>query len=297
LQAGGGAVERLLPCGFAEMRPRVGRVDLFVRHFRHVLADHRLGQALRIADVVEAKAAFHTQALLVGGAITAADIEQLVVFDVIGELAADAAIGAHRVHLAVGEFGAHVLVVYQRRRHQCAGRTGLHAFAAGDAGRAAHWIVEIKHNFFAMAASRHADDVVDLHFAAGADAEIALDAGVEIDRHGDVASVGRGHFFALGKTGDVDAHFVGPAPELGLRVMRGRTFRLVGDQKLEHHFARGFGALRDGFDFHAFGRLADTARSQHTLAFDLDHAGAAIAVGAVARLRRITKVRNFGALG
>ena len=42
-----------------------------------------------------------------------------------------------------------------------------------------------------MAAAGHADDVVDLDLAAGADAEIALDAGVEIDRHRHVAAVGR----------------------------------------------------------------------------------------------------------
>ena len=42
-----------------------------------------------------------------------------------------------------------------------------------------------------MAAAGHADHVVDLHFAAGADAEIALDAGVEIDRHRGMAAVGR----------------------------------------------------------------------------------------------------------
>src|SRR6185437_12893047 len=226
---------------FAEMRPRIGRVDLFVRHFRHaVLADHRLGQALRIADVVEAEAAFHAQTLLVRRAVAAGYVKQLVVLDVIGELAADAAIGAHAVRFAVGIFGALVPGVDQRRGHQRAGRTGLHTFAAGDAGRVAHRIVEIEHDFLGVAASRHADDVVDLHFAAGTDTEIALNAGVEIDRHGDMAAIGRGHFFALGKTGNVDAHFIGPSPELGLRIVRGRAFRLVGDQKLEHHFARGF---------------------------------------------------------
>jgi hypothetical protein len=42
-----------------------------------------------------------------------------------------------------------------------------------------------------MAAPRHADHVVDLHLATGADAEIALDAGVEVHRHGGMATVGR----------------------------------------------------------------------------------------------------------
>ncbi len=42
-------------------------------------------------------------------------------------------------------------------------------------------------------------------------------------------------------------------------------------------------------------RLADAARRQHALAFDLDHAGAAIAVGAIAGLGRITQMRNLDA--
>ncbi len=43
-----------------------------------------------------------------------------------------------------------------------------------------------------MATAGHADHVVDLHLTAGAHAEIALDAGVEIDRHRRMAAVGRG---------------------------------------------------------------------------------------------------------
>src|SRR5262245_37724781 len=99
-----------------------------------------------------------------------------------------------------------------------------------------------------------------------------------------MAAVRRGHFLAPGEPADVETHPVGPAPELGLRVMRSCTLGLIGYQKLEHHLPRGLGAVRQRFYFHAFSRVADTARCQHTLAFDLDHAGAAIAVGAVAGL-------------
>ena len=39
----GGTVERLVPGGGTEMRPRIRRIDDFVRHLRHaILADHRL---------------------------------------------------------------------------------------------------------------------------------------------------------------------------------------------------------------------------------------------------------------
>ena len=172
------------------MRPRIRRIDQFVRNFRHaVLADHRLGQPLRIVDVVEAEAAFDAQPLLVRRAVLAGDVKQLVVLDVIGELAADAAIRTDAVNRAVGFTLEDVVGVDQRRRHQRAGRAGLHAFAAGHAGRSAHRIVEVEHDLFAMAASGHADHVVDLHFAAGADAQIAMDAGVEVDRHRRMAAV------------------------------------------------------------------------------------------------------------
>ena len=154
-ETGGGAVERLLPGRLAEMRPRIGRIDQIVGSLADaVLADHRLGQAVRIADIVEAEAALDAQPVLVRRSVLAADVDELVVLDLIGELAADAAIRAHAVDLAVGLAFVDVVVVDQRRRHQRAGRAGLHAFAAGDAGRGAHRIVEVEHDLFAVAARR-----------------------------------------------------------------------------------------------------------------------------------------------
>ena len=146
-----------------------------------------------------------------------------------------------------------------------------------------------------MTAARHADDVIDLHFAAGADAEIAVDAGVEIDRHRHMAAVGRRLLLALGEAAGLDAHLVGPAPEFRIGIVRGGALGLIGDQQIEDHLARGLGAVVGGIDLHAGGGLADAARGQDALAFDLDHAGAAIAVGAVARLRRIAQMRDLDA--
>jgi hypothetical protein len=48
------------------------------------------------------------------------------------------------------------------------------------------------------AAQRVADHVVDLLFAAGAHAAVALDAGVQVHGHGGVAQVGRGLLAAQG---------------------------------------------------------------------------------------------------
>src|SRR4029078_12271792 len=83
----------------------------------------------------------------------------LVVLDLVGELAADAAIRADAVHGAVGLAEIDVVFCHPRRRHQRAGRAGLHAFAAGDAGRSPHRIVEVEHDLFEMTAAGHTDDV------------------------------------------------------------------------------------------------------------------------------------------
>ena len=103
-QALGGAVERLLPGRRAEMRPWIGRIDQIVGGLGDaVLAHQRLRQAMRMAHVVEAEAALDAEPVLVRRAVAAADVEQLVVLDVVGELAADAAIGAHAVDRAVAD--------------------------------------------------------------------------------------------------------------------------------------------------------------------------------------------------
>src|SRR3546814_11336747 len=90
-------------------------------------------------------------------------------------LAADAAVGAEAAHGAVLELHPRALVVQQVRLHQRAGRTGLHALAAGHAGRLPHRVVEVEDHLGAVAAEGHADDVVHLHLAAGPHTAIALD--------------------------------------------------------------------------------------------------------------------------
>src|SRR6185437_14489061 len=179
------------------------------------------------------------------------------------------------------------------------GRAGLDAFAAADAGAGAHRVVEIEDDLLAEAALGHADHVIDLHLAAGADAERAIDAGIEIDRHRRVAKIGCRHRGAGGEAAFGDADAIGPAPEDGLRRMRRRARRLVGDQQLEHHLAREFGALALRADLHAGRRLADAGRGEDALALDLDHAGAAIAVGAIAGCGLEAEMRDItaGALG
>src|ERR1044072_7358726 len=187
-----------------------------------VLADERLHQSLGIVHVVEAEAPFHAEALLVRRAVLAGDGDDLVVLDLIGELAADAAIGADAVDFAVGLAGKEIVLVHHRRRHQRAGRAGLHALTARNARAVPHRVVEVEHDLFVVAAPRHADHVVDLHLAAGADAQVAPDTGAELNRHRDMAAVWRGLLRARGQTARHDAHAIRPDPELGAGIVRFR---------------------------------------------------------------------------
>ena len=146
-----------------------------------------------------------------------------------------------------------------------------------------------------MPAQSHADHVVDLDLAAGADAQVALDAGVKLHRHRGMAEVLvrsriTGREAAVG-----DLQLVGPVPEVGVGVVRLLPRRLVADQQFEHQLARRLGALARGVDLHARLGLADAARGQDALALHLHHAGAAVAIRAIARRRSVAEVRDLGA--
>src|SRR5262249_15822648 len=159
--------------------------------------------------------ALDAEPVLIRRAVSARDVEELVVPDVIGELAADAAIGADAVHLAVGLAGEHVVLVDQRRRHQGAGRAALHALPPRAAGHSAGRAAEVEACFGLTAAPRRADHVVDLSLGTGADAEITVYAGVEIDRHSGMAAVGPGPRIAREAAG-LYVLPLGDLPELGV---------------------------------------------------------------------------------
>src|ERR1700722_6192310 len=280
------------------MRPGIRRVDLFVRHLRRtVLADHRLEESLRVVDVVETEAALHAKPVLVGGSVFAGDRDDFVVLDLISQLAPDAAVWTDAVDRTIGLTLIEVVVVDHRRRHQRPGRTRLHALATGDTGRSAHRIVEIEHDLLGVAAAGHADDAVDLHFATGANTQIALNAGVEIDRHRHMAAVRLRNFstLALGEAAVLCVKFRGRLPELGIRIVGDLNVGLVGKQELRNHFTRSLGAIGLRLDLHARRRHANAARRQYPLTVDLDHENAAIAVGPVTRLWRIAQVRQVDA--
>ena len=190
LETTGGEIERLFPGGFAEVFVPIARVYVEAFGGSILTADERFGQAVLVVDVVIAKAAFDAEAAFVGGAIDALNVFHLVVFDLDRDLASHTAEGADAFHLAViiGAV-AHLIFIDHGGWHERTCWAGLNAFPAGHTGAVTHRVGEIEGRVSVMATTGHADHVVDLHFAAGADAETALDAGIQVDAHGDVAVV------------------------------------------------------------------------------------------------------------
>ena len=232
-------------------------------------------------NVIKPIASLDAEPSLIGRALAPGDSDDFFILHREGQLAADPAIGAYRINLPVGCDGQHLVGIKQRFWHQRAGRTGLHALAAADTGRSAHLVIEIKDDFRLGTAAGKADHVIDLHLAAGANAQIALDTGIHVDGNGRVAAVRLGGLFCR-KTRRLHTLRLGIVPKFGVRIMRGGARRLVGDQKFHHHLAGGPGAVVVAMDDHALAGCADTACGEDALALDLDHAGAAIAIRAVA---------------
>src|SRR5262249_23273704 len=63
-----------------------------------------------------------------------------------------------------------------------------------------------------------------------------------------------------------------------------------------YHLARKPGAVAGGLHLHTRRRLAHAGGREHPLALDLDHAGPAIAVGAIAGLWQPAQMRDLDAL-
>src|SRR5437764_1700406 len=289
-------VERLLPGSFAEVRERIGRIDLIVGILLSVRQPHqRLGQAMRMMDVVETEAALDAEAVVIGRAVAAFGIDHLFVLDLIGDLTADAAERAKRIDLPVGIRDAGLFLIQHYRGHQRAGRAGLHAFAAGDAGRFTHRIVEVENDLVTVIAIGHPDHVIDLDLSARALAQPALNAGIEVDAHRRMAGV-TGPALGGGETAFGHLDLFGPVPEFRIGIVRCFARRLIGNQKLHHHFLRGDRARARRFHLHADARGALAGGRQHALALDLDHAGAAVAVRAIVWFRRMAKMGDFAAL-
>ena len=274
---------------------RVRRVNFVVPAFADtVLADQRNRQPIGVVHVVQPEAALHTKALFIGRTVAAIDLDDLVVFQVIRDLTADTTERTDAVYGLVGGADAHASFINHSGGQQCAGRTGLHAFPAGHACGLAHRVIEIEDNFRIRPPHGHPDHIVGLHFPAGTDTQVAVNAGVEVHRHCGMAHIG-GWGVAAREPASGHGGAIGPLPEFGITVMRRGTIGLVGNEQFEHHLARFRGAFGLGVDHHALGWLAQAGRGQHALALHMDHAGAAIAVGPVTGLGRIAKMWDIHA--
>ena len=68
----------------AEMRERIGWIDLIVRILPGIRQPHqRLGNAMRMMDVIEAETPLHAKAIVIGRAIAALGIDDLLVLDLL----------------------------------------------------------------------------------------------------------------------------------------------------------------------------------------------------------------------
>ena len=137
-----------------------------------------------MGDIVKAVAAFHTQPAVIGRTVTPGDVQNRIVFDVIGEQTAHSAIGTDGIHRFV-----RLNQSYLFGWHERPGGTGLDTFTAADAGATAHGVVHIKDDLGLAAAQGVADDIVHLLFTTGTLTASALNTGVEIHGNGRVRPV------------------------------------------------------------------------------------------------------------
>src|SRR5439155_5982028 len=180
-------------------------------------------------------------------AVATFHVQNFVVLDVIGQLATDTTIWTDRRDFLV-RYGQRDVA----RRHQCAGRTCLYAFAATDTGGGAHRVVHIEYDFCLVTAESQADHIIDLLVATGAHATGTLNARIEVDRDGGMRRILL-DLFARFETGFSDGKLAGPL--IDFIVTRVVGFRHVGQQEFQHHFLRCNGALAVRDDFHSGSRI------------------------------------------
>ena len=183
-------IQRLVPCGLAEHLAPIARIDIQPFGGRVLAADQRFGQAVIVVDIVKAKAPLDAEPPFVRRAVDTFNIFDLVVLHLERNLTAHTTEGADAFDLTVViRRVTYLRLIHHRGRHKRPRRAGLHAFAAGHTGRCTHRIVDIKNRIGIMPTPGHANHIVDLHLAAGADAEVALDASIKVHTHCHMAVV------------------------------------------------------------------------------------------------------------
>ncbi len=167
-----------------------------------------------MVNIVKAVTAFHTQTTMVSRSVTALNVEDFVVFDVVSELATDTTVWADRIDFFIRLHHAHII-----GRHQSPCRTGFHTLATGDTGAFAHGVIQVKYDFSMMTAHRQANNIVILFIAAGPHTACALNTGIHIDRNRRVRQIGL-WILTRFETRGADVQFSGPVVEFGVQGVR-----------------------------------------------------------------------------
>ncbi len=262
-QFAGGVSDRLVPTDFL---PRV--VD--------VLADHRLGDAVRVRGVAPGEAALDAGVAVVGLAVLVRDhAHQLFAFHLGAERATHTAVGASGDDAALRLADLHDALVDQGRRRTC-----LHAGAAGHAFGIEEVVTAGRRHSRVKTASGDRQGEGALDFLAGTHAAVADDALARVVLEIGVGNV-LGFIQVIGAFVAV-AHFAqAHLPRHGLQfaVAVGRACqavqRVIGNVQL-HHVAsqRGeLGGLRA--NHHAFGYRGGAGGRVAAHAIDLHQAHAA----------------------
>ncbi|MEY3938985.1 MAG: hypothetical protein RL659_1826, partial [Pseudomonadota bacterium] len=84
-------------------------------------------------NVIKSKSAFDTQTTVIGRPITSFYAHYFVVFDLVGEQAANTAKRAHRVDLFIDHLGPHLRLGHERACRAC-----LHTFTTSHTRTGAH---------------------------------------------------------------------------------------------------------------------------------------------------------------
>ena len=206
---------------------RVRRIDVQPLRRRVVAADQRLRQPVRVGDVVEAEAALDAEPVSFAGPSTPSTQAMRSSLDLVGDLAADAAVGADRAHLAVEGGAVAALGARRARSPPSARRSGRPARTRRRRRRSRRPSGRRCRRRSRSPRPRPAMPITsfDLHLAAGADAEVAVDAGVEVDPHRHVAVVEQRHCAGgrAGKRLAATPCSVGHGPEVARAVVRRRA--------------------------------------------------------------------------
>ena len=248
-------------------------------------------------DVVEAEAALDAQPVVIGRAVAPLGVEDLLVLDLIGDLAADAAIRAQRIDLAIRHTRRASAFASRSAPPASARRSGRPARIRRRRRRSIRPSGRRSRTRSSRRAPRYAMPITSLT-CTSRQARTHRSHWMQASRltriAGWLASAcqrSRRGKAALGRRRSSRPS----CQNFEVGIVRGGARRLVGDQQLHHHSLRLRPRARSPSAPSCRRRRALAGGRQHALALDLHHAGAAIAVGPIAGLGRVAEMRDVAA--